>query len=347
DVFVDIFVANYETPFQLTIEGGIGNPHRLYRNKGDGTFAEVSQQAGVASREKMIGRGVSWGDYDNNGTLDLFVSNYRLDPDWLWRNNGNGGFTEVGRENGAAGSEVEGLFGHTIGSVWGDYDNDGDLDLFAANLAHPRYLGVSNKSMLLENLGPPDYRFVDRVRTSGIRYEETHAEPSWVDYDNDGSLDLFITSTYPNRNSFLYRGNGNGFFEDVTYLAGVRVGDGWGNAFADMDNDGDLDLVAVAGGKALLFRNEGNSHSWLQVKVVGRESNRAGIGSRVKVITGTVRQIREVEGGKGSGNQHALTVAFGFGAYRGTADIEVRFPSGKVVQKRGVALNQKMTVVEE
>jgi hypothetical protein len=325
----------------------MGYPDALFRNRGDGTFEEVSRKTGAVFRGNLVGRGVAWGDYDNDGDADLLVSNYRLDPNLLWRNDGNGRFTEVGRRSGAAGVEVAGSFGHTIGSAWGDYDNDGDLDLFSANLAHPRYIGVSNKSMLLENLGPPDYRFENRFEPSGIRFEETHSEPAFADYDNDGNLDLCITSTYAKRNSFLYRGDGNGKFEDVTYLAGVRVENGWGNAFADMDNDGDLDLAVAGGGKIRLFRNEGNTHSWLQVRVVGRESNRAGIGSRVKAGRGGEYQIREIEGGKGSGSQNALTASFGFGEYRGTVNVEVRFPSGKIVRKHGIPLNQKFTVVEE
>src|SRR3972149_10260563 len=122
------------------------------------------------------GRGIlneqDGGDYNDDGLLDIFVSNYRLDPNFLWRNNGNGTFTAVAQDQGVEGKEKKGHYGHTIGSEWGDYDNDGDLDLFSANLAHPRYIGFSDKSMLLENLGPPDYRFKERTKDGGIRYQE-------------------------------------------------------------------------------------------------------------------------------------------------------------------------------
>ncbi|MEK6537936.1 MAG: CRTAC1 family protein, partial [Nitrospirota bacterium] len=257
------------------------------------------------------------------------------------------------------------------GAEWGDYDNDGDLDLFVSNLAHPRYIGYSDKSMLLENEGAPHFTFKDRFGDSGIRFEETSADPSFADYDNDGFLDIYFTATYKDRKSLLYKGNGDGTFTDVTWLAGVRVDDGWGNAFADYDNDGDLDL-AVGGGEGVrLFRNDGNENHWLHVRVVGKESNHSGIGARVTVVPSgygehvaagfslrsqkvapifmvgfSAKQIREVQGGKGSGSQHSLPVEFGLGGYNGPIDVVVRFPSGKIVRKNMVTPN-RMIVVDE
>jgi len=367
DGFLDIYVANYEKPLSQTVERGICRPDRLFHNNGDGTFTDVSTQAGIVSLENMCGRGVSWGDYDNDGDLDIYVSNYRLDPNFLWRNNGNGTFTNVAKEAGVEGSEEEGAYGHTIGAEWGDINADGYLDLFVSNLAHPRYIGFSDKSMLLINQGPPDFKFIDKFSKSGIRFEETSADPSLADYDNDGILDLYFTSTYEGRKSFLYRGKGDGTFTDVTWLAGVRVDNGWGNAFADYDNDGDLDLLVGSPDGVRLFRNDGNNHHWIHIKVVGRESNRAGIGTKVTVTHApsyregrgcakgdcnksgmyiSPRQIREVQGGKGSGSEHSLPVEFGLGDYGGPVDIEVRFPSGKVVQLQNIKPD-RLVVVEE
>ncbi|MGH7275020.1 MAG: FG-GAP-like repeat-containing protein, partial [Nitrospiria bacterium] len=154
DGWIDLYLANYEKPYSKAIYGGIGTPDVLWKNNGDGTFTDVTKEAGILTLEEMNGRGVNWGDFNNDGLLDIFVSNYRLDPNFLWRNNGNGTFTNVARDQGVEGREKKGHYGHTIGSEWGDYDNDGDLDLFSANLAHPRSIGFSDKSMLLENLGP-------------------------------------------------------------------------------------------------------------------------------------------------------------------------------------------------
>ncbi len=349
DGFIDLYLANYEKPFNETIDRARGNPDRLFHNNGDGTFEEVSIKAGLTLRENMCGRGVIWSDYDNDGDQDIYVSNYRLDPNFLWNNNGDGTFSNKAEEKGVEGNETEGSYGHTIGSEWGDYDNDGDLDLFVSNLAHPRYIGYSDKSMLLENQGPPYYNFINRFGDSGIKFEETSADPSLIDYDNDGFLDIYFTSTYKNKKSFLYKGSGNGTFTDVTWLTGVRVDDGWGNAFADYDNDGDLDL-AVGGGEGLrLFRNDGNQNHWLHVKATGHESNHAAIGARITVIPALSsfhKQIREVQGGKGSGSQHSLPVEFGLGSYSGLLDVEVRFPSGKTTRLNGITPDQ-MLVVDE
>ena len=254
----------------------------------------------------------------------------------------------MAEETGVEGYETEGAYGHSIGAEWGDYDNDGDLDLFVSNLAHPRYIGYSDKSMLLENQGAPHFTFKDRFGDSGIRFEETSADPSFADYDNDGFPDIYFTSTYKDRKSFLYKGNGDGTFTDVTWLAGVRVDDGWGNAFADYDNDGDLDLVVGGGEGVKLFRNDGNENHWLHVRVVGKESNRSGIGARVIIMPNEIlrTQIREVQGGKGSGSQHSLPVEFGLGGYNGPVDVVVRFPSGKIVRVNMVTPN-RMIVVDE
>ena len=359
DGFIDIYVANYEKPLLTTVDRARCLPDRLLRNNGNRTFTDVSATAGTVSLENMCGRGINWGDYDHDGDLDIYVANYRLDPNFLWRNNGDGTFINAAAETGVEGSEQEGYYGHSIGAEWGDYDGDGDLDLFVSNLAHPRYIGTSNKSMLLENQGAPDLKFIDRFGNSGVRFEETSADPSFADYDNDGILDLYFTSTYSGRKSFFYKGNGDGTFIDDTWLSGVRVDNGWGNAFADYDNDGDLDLLVTGSDGVRLFRNDGNDNHWIHVQVVGRESNRAGIGARVTVmhsktimnpqhtIVGPHKvQIREVQGGKGSGNQHSLPVEFGLGHYDGPVDIEVRFSSGKIVRLSGVSTDQKIIMEE-
>lgn len=343
DGFLDLYLANYED-----WEKHEYWPDQLWRSRRGGSFSDVARQAGMEPPfgEDRAGRGANWGDYDNDGDLDCYVSNYRLQENFLWRNNGDGSFTNVACLLGVAGDEVEGWWGHTIGSEWGDYDNDGDLDLVAANLAHPRYIEFSNKTKLYENLGPPSWEFVDRREQAGIKFEETHSDPAWGDVDADGDLDLYITSVYEGRKSFLYENLRNGRFRDVTWLAGVRTFNGWGCAFSDYDRDGDLDLFVGSGSGVRLYRNEGSTGNWLEVKVVGSKSNRAGIGARVKVMQKGRAQIREVQGGKGTTSQHSLTAFFGFGEDSRPVSIEVRFPSGELQKRENVELNQILAVEE-
>jgi tetratricopeptide (TPR) repeat protein len=345
DGYLDLYCANYEV-WRETSSKPEGD--QFFLNNGDGTFEECLSEAGMTPPfdDKKAGRGVNWGDFDDDGDQDCFVSNYRLQENFLWENDGKAHFRNNACSRGVAGTEVEGWWGHTIGSEWGDYDNDGDLDLITANLAHPRYIEFSDMTKLYENLGPPDYRFEDRRAIAGIRFEETHSDPSWGDVDKDGYLDLYLTSVYSGRRSFLYLNNGNGTFREVTWLAGVRHFNGWGCAFCDFDRDGDLDL-AVAGGSLQLLENRGNSRHWLQVKVAGSESNRTGIGSRLILRRGDEVQIREVQGGKGTTNQHSMTQFFGLSGDPAPAHLTVRFPSGRTQTLSKVAPDQILTVFEQ
>ena len=343
DGFLDLYLANYENWKEHSYY-----PDEFYLCKGGERFEEVSQKAGMMPpfNQNRAGRGVNWGDFDNDGDLDIFVSNYRLQENFLWRNNGDGTFTNVACLLGVAGDENDGWWGHTIGSSWGDYDNDGDLDLITANLAHPRYIEFSNKTKLYENLGPPDYRFVDRRAEAGIKYEETHSDPLWADFDGDGDLDLYITSVYKDRKSFLYENLGNGKFKDVTYLSATRVFNGWGCAASDFDNDGDVDLFVASGSGGYFFLNKGNGNNYLEIKVIGTRSNSSGIGTRITVKQDDRIQIREVQGGKGTTSENSVVQFFGFRKNEKPVTIDIRFPSGKKKHLSNVQLNQRITVKE-
>jgi len=368
DGWVDLYCANYENWEQHSYY-----PDKLYHNE-RGYLADVTKTAGIIPPYgiDLAGRGVNWGDYDDDGLQDCYVSNYRLCENFLWHNRGDGTFENVAAQEGVAGDEVAGWYGHTIGSTWGDYDNDGDLDLFTADLAHPRYIEFSNRSRLYENLGPKaSPRFRDRRAELGIRYEETHSDPAWADVDNDGDLDLYITSIYEGRRSFLYENklvlppslgsviirspgevpplpSGAAEFREVTWLSGTRCYNGWGCAFSDFDNDGDVDLVVGSGSGLRLFRNDTeNGNNWLKVKVVGTKANRAGIGCRVTVIERNKRrQMREVEGGKGTMSQNSLIQHFGLGKDARPVTVQVRFAPGRVTTLKNVKPDQLITVIE-
>ncbi len=289
-----------------------GSPNLLYRNNGDGTFTEVGASAGV--NDSGGGASAAWGDYDNDGDVDLYVGNFS-GVGLLYRNNGDGTFTEVGASAGAASA------GRSV--AWGDYDNDGDLDIITDNL--------------LRNNG-------DGTFTTGEAYGGNNV--AWGDYDNDGDLDLYTVRI--SGSNWLYQNNGNGTFTEVGASAGVAdTGTQYGVSWGDYDNDGDLDLYLVNWSNPnLLYRNNGNSNRWLQVKLIGTASNKNGIGAQVTAVTGATHQRRDVDGGSGYLSQPSLPVEFGFGSTTTVDSLIVRWPNGTVQTLTNVATNQILTVTE-
>ncbi|MDA3813152.1 MAG: FG-GAP-like repeat-containing protein, partial [Candidatus Cloacimonetes bacterium] len=337
DGFLDIYFANYEKNY-------VNEEDQLFRGIGNGRFLEITEKAEILPKDgkNRAGRGVNMCDFDLDGDLDIFVSNYRLTDNFLWQNDGTGHFENNALELDVAGDEVAGWWGHTIGSEWADIDNDGDFDIITCNLAHPRYIDFSNKTRLYIN---ENGKFIDRRKEAGIKFEETHSEPCWVDFNNDGFLDLYITSIYEGRRSFLYMSNRDGTFSETTFLAGVRHFNGWGTACADYDNDGDMDIL-VAGGNIQLFRNETNNQAnWLEVRVIGKDHVDA-IGTRLILSNDEISLMREIQGGKGTTNQHSLVQHFGLGNLQPPFDLEVIFTNGI---KKKLIINEinKIVVVKE
>jgi len=200
-------------------------------------FSDVTDIAGVGCTGSS--RGVAWGDYDNDGDLDLYVANYN-EANVLYRNNGDGTFTDVTSEAGV------GCISHSYGVAWGDYDNDGDLDLYVANYG---------ANVLYRNNG--DGTFTDVTSEAGVSCTGSSLGVAWGDYDNDGDLDLYVANHY--EANVLYKNNGDGTFTDVTGAAGVGcTGSSYGVAWGDYDNDGDLDLYVTNYEANVLYRNNGD-----------------------------------------------------------------------------------------
>jgi len=345
DGHLDLYVGGYEI-WQKTV-----HPDVIYLNQKDGTFKEHWRSAENAN---YSARGVTAADYNEDGYVDVFVSNYRLQPNFLWKNDGKGAFADVAVDSGAAGNPstvinytggiTYPISGHTIGSSFGDLDNDGHIDLFVGNFAHPR--PGQDHPQFLRNLGPEgNYKFEDRSGGAGLAWQESFASPALGDYDNDGDLDLYFTTVYGTGSGgiknypVLYRNEGNWKFVDVTAAEAIpNLGPTYQAAWGDLDNDGDLDLVT--NGK--LFINEGNEHSWIQLQLDGGGApvNRSGVGAIVRLRLGERTLTRHVETGTGEGNQNQRRLHFGLGSHQDPVRLEIHWPGGAVQETAELAPNQ-------
>jgi hypothetical protein len=309
----------------------------VYRNDGEAGFVRLTGVGGWAAGA-TASRGANPADADGDGDVDLLVNNYVLQANLYLENDGLGGVTEAGAASGLAGIGTRRgattYYGHTIGTAWGDFDNDGDLDAILANLAHPRYYQFSNKTQVMQNNG--DGTFTDLqgdwespVGAAGLRYQETHSVPVLADFDLDGALDLSISAVYPGRPTDLYWGKGDGQFELDVSRSGIDTVNGWGMAAADVDHDGDPDLATTSA----LFENQAPRRGGgVSIAVVGDGgANRAAIGATIRVSAGGRTFTRHISGGGGQGNQDELHPSFGLGDAAVVDQVEITFPGGDVV----------------
>ena len=291
-------------------------------NNGNGTFSvgwSEPSWSPAPNYAYRMGRGATSCDFDEDGDQDVYVANYVLTPNFLLLNNGSGVLTDVAVARGVAGAA------HSIGPAWGDFDNDGYFDLFIANLAH----AGQEQSHFYDNDGPPNFTFTDRTVGSGLAYMESIANPALGDYDNDGDLDLFLTTVYAGAQdrAVLYRNNGSWTFTDVTESVGLlHVHRTEQQAWADFDNDGDLDLVTDGN----IWVNGGNSNHWLKLKLSGGTGvNTTAIGTQVEIDLSGSKVTRQVEGGMAEfNNQNDLTLHFGLGSNSGNVTLNVKWPNG-------------------
>ncbi len=352
DGALDLYYGNWLElyPYNASVKD------RYLVGDGSGCFVDAAEESGIAERLEgtdLPSYGVVWADYNNDGHLDIYVSNYGYGDNLLWENQGDGSFVEVGEEKGVhidKNTGMDNYGGNTFGADWGDIDNDGDLDLIATNIAHPRYQPWSDITQLLENGGSPDYVFDDVREELGVHYDEGDVNASFVDWDNDGDLDLMVSSLYTGHYSALYRNDGD-VFTDVTYEAGTHVHNAVGNVWLDADGDGDMDVVVTDREDApyvtLYFNQADTGNHWLELLLQGTTSNVSAVGARVTLESDGVTRIREVKGGGGhSGNQQSLLVHFGLGESSAIDSLTVRWPGGESESFAGLSADGRYLLVQ-
>jgi len=302
---IDVFFANDGMPPRYSF---------LFKNNNLTSFTNVAYSSGITDSASILCLAAA--DFNNDGYPDVFAGSQSHPGSpftaMLYKNNGNGTFTNV-----AEASQLQTNY-YTWGAEWGDYNNDGFMDLYLAS--------TNGFNQLYKNNG--NGTFTDVAVTAGVNDQEQSYSCGWADIDNDGDLDLYVAKGqgYPDK---MYR-NDNGVFTDIS--ASIGMGDvrhssciSWG----DFDNDGFLDLyLNNNGSENRLYRNSGNSNKWIEMRLIGTNSNRSAIGARVRIKTGSLSQIREVEGGSGGKGQNSLVVHFGIGTATIIDSLFVRWPSG-------------------
>ena len=372
DGLLDLFVANYvnfdpahapkpgqaaycmynDIPVPCGPLGFAGGTNILYRNRGNGTFTDVSEESGIARPRgptSMVfvarnwqstgsyGMGAAAADFDNDGWPDIYVACDSA-PSLLYRNNHNRTFREIAVPAGCALDE-NGVALSGMGVAVGDFDGDGWLDIARTNFSE-------QVTTLYRNLGNGAFEDASIKAGLGVNRKYLGFGVGFLDFDNDGWKDLFLANGHVysqiasrklhlsyKEPKVLYRNLGNGRFEDVSASTGsaMRVENlGRGCAFGDLDNDGDVDVVVnnLDGPPSLLRNDGGNRNNWIMVRCVGTRSNRSAIGTRVKVTSGGHSQIDEVMSGSSYYSQNDFRLHFGLGRATQAENVELIWPSG-------------------
>lgn len=322
-----------------------GQPDRLYRGNGNGTFEEVTEAMGVYNTEGRA-MGVGSADYNNDGWMDIYVANDHM-VNYLYENQQGKGFRDVGVLTGTAFNQV-GEATISMSVDFGDYNGDGLLDLFVSDDGY---------CSLFANQG--DGVFNEMSYHAGIAQasgQHVGWATAFIDFDNDGDKDIFkvngeLKHLYGQEDQ-LFENTGAGKYNDISVESGLHFQQervSRGACFGDYDNDGDIDVYIVnLDDKGILLRNDhGNKNNWLILHLVGSQSNMDAIGARITLSAGGQTQINQKKGGCGYLSQNDPRLHFGLGNTDTVESIEIIWPSGKIQRLENVPANQILTVVED
>lgn len=390
DGYLDLFVANYvnfdlekaprpgqavycnynDIPVPCGPQGFAGGTNLLYRNRGDGTFVDVSEESGIATPRgpsSMVFVGRNWratgsygmgavaADFDNDGWPDIYVACDSA-PSLLYRNNHDRTFREVAVPAGCALDE-NGVALSGMGAAVADYDGNGWLDIVRTNFSE-------QVTTLYRNFGNGMFEDSGIRAGLGVNRKYLGFGVGFFDFDNDGWKDLFLANGHVyaqiasrklhvsyREPKVLYRNLGTGRFEDVSAKAGPAIGAenvARGCAFGDFDNDGDVDVIVnnLDGPPTLLRNDGGNKNNSIMIKCIGTRSNRSAIGTRVKVTTRERRQIDEVMSGSSYYSQNDFRLHFGLGRATQADSIELTWPSGLKESFRDLPANHLFILQE-
>jgi hypothetical protein len=371
DGYLDLFVANYvayadamRVPPDCSYKGvrvncgplGLkGSRNFLYHNNRDGTFTDVSEKSGIWTSETHYSFTPCVFDYDNDGWPDIYVTDDST-PCLLYHNNHDGTFSETGLAAGVA-YNIDGISQAAMGVTCGDYDCDGRLDLFRTNFS-------DDTSTLFHNMGDGTFADVTFPSGMGVNTRFLGWGTCFYDLDNDGWLDLLLVNghVFPEieqahldeqyaEPKLVYRNLGNGRFQDISLKSGPGIllrRCGRGAAFGDVFNSGQIDVVInnMNDLPTLLHNVAPSPNHWFAVRLVGRATNRAAIGSRATVWSGEHRQIAEVQSGGSFCSQNDLRLHFGLGAATAVDRLKVRWLSGKEEMYQRLPADRFVTVVE-
>lgn len=365
DGFVDFFYAQAETHNAGATEF-YHLPVKVYRNIAGQGFLDISNEFNFVANPSYT-RSMVWSDYDQDGKPDGFFANYRLKPSFFLKNSADR-FLDIGAKNGTAGPYDPNKFfdrhysryfgphyGHAIGALWADLDNDGYFDLWVSKLAHKAaYYGdvrgyYCDDSKIFKNSGAPEFKFTDMREPSGIPilplvrsgtvYEELWAHSTSADYDNDGFVDVYVTQVYnlAYAYSHLFRNAGNFKFSDQSQALKVFTHDTYAAGWADLNSDGRMDLIVggIIQGTTKrhirVFENTSeNGHHYLKIRLEGNASGKNPVTASVKLTTAQGIQVRQYEGTVGTmSQQNDPTLHFGLGQQTEVQKIEVIWPSGQ------------------